>query len=89
MNYMFYRAFHRFGQAEIAYGGLVLGLSQFSILPQLPLKMTLASKVVKIDLKIIISRCKSKSVTHSVGECSLKLCFSNPVASKKVTIYTV
>ncbi len=27
-----YRAFHRFGQAKFAYGGLVLGLSQFSLL---------------------------------------------------------
>jgi len=56
-NYSTYRAFHRFVQAKIAYGGLVLGSSQFLILPQLPLKMMLASKVVKIDLKIIISLC--------------------------------
>ena len=32
----------------------ILGLSQFSILPQLPQKIMLASKVVKIDSKIII-----------------------------------
>ena len=50
-----YRAFHRFGQAKISYGGLVLGSSQFLLLPQLPQIMTLASKVVKIDSKIIIS----------------------------------
>jgi hypothetical protein len=36
-------------------GGLVLGLSQFLILPQLPNKMMLDSKVVKMDSKIIIS----------------------------------
>jgi len=31
------RAFHRFGQAKFPDGGLILGLSQFSILPQLQL----------------------------------------------------
>ena len=46
INDDFYRAFHRFGQAKIAHGGLVLGSSQFSLLHQ---KMMLASKVVKID----------------------------------------
>jgi len=35
--YAMARLFHGFGQAKFAYGGLVLGLSQFSILPQLPL----------------------------------------------------
>jgi len=61
-----YRAFHRFGQAKIAHGGLALGSSQFLLLPQLPQKMTIASKVVKIDSEIIITLHKSKSVTHSV-----------------------
>jgi len=46
---MFYRAFRRFGQAKFPDGGLVLGSSQFSILPQLPLKTMLGLKVVKID----------------------------------------
>ena len=50
-----YRAFHRFGQAKFVYGGPVLGSSQFLLLPQLPQKMRFASKVVKIDSKIIIS----------------------------------
>jgi len=35
---IYYREFHRFGQAKFPGGGLVLGLSQFSILPQLPQK---------------------------------------------------
>jgi len=52
-----YRAFHRFGRAKFANGGQVLGSSQFSLQPQLPYKMMLASKVVKIDSKIIISFC--------------------------------
>ncbi len=52
---MLYRAFHGFGQAKIAYGGLILGWSQFTILPQLPLKTMLGIKVVKIDSKIINS----------------------------------
>jgi len=52
-----FSVFYRFGQAKIAYGGLVLGSSQLSLLPKLPQKMTLASKVVKIDSKIIILLC--------------------------------
>jgi hypothetical protein len=36
---------------------LVLGSSQFSILPQLPPKILLDLKVVKINHKIIISLC--------------------------------
>jgi len=46
--------FHRFGQAKFPDGGLVLGLSQFSILPQLlaASKTMLGLKVVKIDSKI-------------------------------------
>jgi len=51
----FYRVFHGFEQAKFPDCGLVLGLSQFSILPKLPPKMLLNSKVVKIDPKIIIS----------------------------------
>jgi len=50
-----YRAFDEFGQAKFAYDGSVLGLSQFTLLPQLPLKMMLYSKMVKIDSIIIIS----------------------------------
>ena len=60
-----YRVFCRFGQLKFAYGGQVSVLSQFSLLPQLPEKTKLASKVVKIDSKIIILRHESKSVTHS------------------------
>ncbi len=29
----FYRAFHAFGQSKLGYGGLILGLSKFSLLP--------------------------------------------------------
>jgi len=56
-----YRAFHGFGQAKFPNNGLILGSSQFSLLPQLPQlpqlppKILLDSKVVKIDPKIIIS----------------------------------
>jgi len=63
---MFYRAFHGFGQAKFSYNGSILGSSQFASLPQLPLKLMLHLKVVKINSKIIISLHKSKSVTHSV-----------------------
>jgi len=46
-----YRAFHGFVQAKFPDGGMVLGSSQFSILPYLPPKIPLHSKVVKIDKK--------------------------------------
>jgi hypothetical protein len=49
-----YRAFQGFGQAKFAYGGSVLGSSQFTLLPQLPLQTMLDLKVVKIDLKKIL-----------------------------------
>ncbi len=54
--------FHRFRQAKFAYGGSILSSSQFLLLPQLPQKMELASKVVKVDSKIIVSYLRSKSV---------------------------
>jgi len=50
----FYKAFHGLWQAKFPSSGLVLGSSQFSLLPKLPQKTTLNSKVVKIDSKIII-----------------------------------
>ena len=53
---------------KLGSGGLVLGLSQFLLLPLLPQKMNLSSKVVKSDSKIIISLHKSKSVTHYVAD---------------------
>jgi len=40
---------------KICNNGQVLGSSQFSLLPQLPQKTMLASKVVKNDSKIVIS----------------------------------
>jgi len=45
----YYRAFHRFGQVKFAYGGLILGSSQFTLPPKLPLKITRDLKVVKMD----------------------------------------
>ncbi len=50
----FYSVFQGFRQAKIDNGGSILTSSQFLILPQLPRKMKLASKVVKVDSKIII-----------------------------------
>ncbi len=61
-----HRAFHRFEQAKFAYGGSVLGLSQFTLLPQMPLKMISKLKSILNQLEIIISLHKSKSVTFSV-----------------------
>jgi hypothetical protein len=50
-----YSVFQGFCKAKSANGGLILSSSQFLILPQLPQKMKLALKVVKVDSKIIIS----------------------------------
>jgi hypothetical protein len=47
--------FHGFSKAKFDNGGSILSSSQFLILPQLPQKIKLASKVVKVDSKIIIS----------------------------------
>ena len=58
---------HRYGQAKISYGGLVFGSTQSLLLPQLPQKMMLASKVVKSDSKIIISLLQSKSM-HTLSK---------------------
>ncbi len=50
-----YSVFHRFRHAKFANDGLILSSSQFLILPELPQKMKLTSKVVEIDPKIIVS----------------------------------
>ncbi len=44
-----YSVFHRYRQAKFTNIGLILGSSQFFLLPQVPLKTTLAIKLVKID----------------------------------------
>ena len=46
-----YSEFQRFRQAKFDSGGSILSSSQFLLLPQLPQKMKLASKVVEIDSK--------------------------------------
>jgi hypothetical protein len=42
-----YSVFQGFSKAKYANGGMILSWSQFLILPQLPRKIKLASKVVK------------------------------------------
>jgi hypothetical protein len=54
-----YSVFQGFRQAKSANGGSILSSSQFLIRSQLPQKMKLASKVVKVDTKIIILLPKS------------------------------
>ena len=46
-----YRVFHRFGHAKFSYGGPVLGLSKFLLLPQLPQKWCLLQKWSKSTQK--------------------------------------
>jgi len=43
-----YISFHGFGQAKFAYDVSILGSSQFTLLPQLPLKTMLSLKVIKM-----------------------------------------
>ncbi len=62
----FYSVFQGFSKPKSANGGLILSSSQFLILPQLPEKIKLASKVVKVYSKIIISHLRSKSLKLTV-----------------------
>jgi hypothetical protein len=55
MLFSLYSVFHQFEHAESADGGLILSLCQFLLLPLLQQKMELATRVVKINSKIIIS----------------------------------
>jgi hypothetical protein len=55
LSYKTYSVFQGFSIDKSANGGSISSLSQFLILPQLPRKIKLTSKVVKIDSKIIIS----------------------------------
>jgi hypothetical protein len=50
------RVFHRYRQATFAYGGSILSSSQFLLLPHLSQKMKIATKVVIMDSKIMISQ---------------------------------
>ncbi len=76
-NYHFalieYSVTHRFRQSKFAYGDSILSMSQLLLLPQQPLKATLAIKVVKIDSKVIISlpdlNQTNNSTIHSVFFC--------------------
>jgi len=45
--------FHGFGQAKFADGGSILGSSQCTQLPQLPLKTKLDLKVVEMNMKMM------------------------------------
>jgi hypothetical protein len=47
--------FRQFEQAKFALGGSIFASSQLLLLPQLPQKMEVASKLVKTDSKMIIS----------------------------------
>jgi len=42
-----YKVFHGFGHAKFTYGGSFLGSSQFTLLPQMPLKTMLGLTGVK------------------------------------------
>jgi hypothetical protein len=53
--YMYYSVFQGFSKAKSTNGGSILSSSQFLILPQLPQKIKLTSKVVKVNSEIIIS----------------------------------
>jgi hypothetical protein len=63
-NDSYYSVFRRFRQAKSAYNGSILSsiLLQLRSCLQQPQKMKLASRMVKIDSKIIIPRPRSKVV---------------------------
>jgi hypothetical protein len=67
----YYSVFHRFRHPKFTYRGLILGSSQFFLLPQRPLKMTLAVKVVKIESKIIIFLPSSQMVKKPLGHIQI------------------
>jgi len=77
-----YRAFHRFVQAKFPDGGLILGSIQFSILPQLPPKILLDSKGVKIDPIVIML---FDPIGGSSNLIEPKICFSEK-NEKPITI---
>ena len=72
---LWYRAFRRFRQTKFPNGGLILSSSQFLILPQLPPKILLNSKVVKIDPKIMICRFWDVSLELTFGSSVLLIIF--------------
>jgi hypothetical protein len=75
--YVSYSVFQGYSKAKSANGGSILSSSQFLILPQLPQKIKLASKVVKVDSKIIISLPKIKTPeTHCMYCVFFPGCFS-------------
>ncbi len=85
-----YRVFHGFGQVKFADSGSILGSSQFSLLPHLPQKTMVSLKVVKIDSKIIILLCQSKSVIRSVPiswEFSIKVFWQMETTMSNCTMY--
>jgi hypothetical protein len=58
----FCSVFQGFSKAKFSFGGSILSSSQFLILPQLPQKMKLTSKVVKIEQKKLSRYLRSKSL---------------------------
>jgi hypothetical protein len=52
---------------KLGYGCLVFGLGQFLILTKMPQNRTLASKVVKSDLKVIMIFSLSKALVELRG----------------------
>jgi len=51
-KHLYYRECHGFWHAKFAYRGSVLGSSQVTLPPQLPLKITLDLKVSKLAQKL-------------------------------------
>jgi hypothetical protein len=78
---LIYSVFQGFSKAKSANGGLILSLSQFLILPQLPQNIKLASKVVKVDSKKSSLYLRSKSLKLTV-ETYLLVSISNSRGSK-------
>ncbi len=69
----FYSVFHQFRQVKFDFGGSIVSLRQFLLMPQQPLKMTLALKVVKMKSKIIFLLSWSKLAKQTVKWCKNRL----------------
>ena len=67
---------------------MVLSSNWFSLLPQLPQKMMLDSKLVKSNSKIIILLRESKSVTHLVDQLIISYSISVILASYDKIFWT-
>jgi hypothetical protein len=79
--------FHRFRQANFAYGGSILSSSHFWVKALLPLNTMLAINVVKIGSKIIILLPRSNLVKQTVSKLTQKMSSVSEMVKKETKNY--